>query len=220
MTSWIALAEARFAENASSSAAKTDNFPISSVSAASIKRTSEQSQQGFVSFGSMPDVDWEKNSIPYDLAVESGAIGPESESQHQGDTWEREQHSNSFVAHVKDKGTLATSTCLPADLLVQFQLDRFSEETRAHREAGHDPDEVLRVNNLAYHLVSVKAWSFATAMGAAAEWVVNNPKHPDETAFADVMQIYGKRVQSGNQPDSAAGYDDHLGSGEKHDQKG
>lgn len=67
------------------------------------------------------------------------------------------------------------------DLLDQFELNLV--------ETDRDPDELARVNNLCFHLVSMKGWTFERAMNAAANWVAFNPPHPDETGFVDVLAL-------------------------------
>lgn len=72
------------------------------------------------------------------------------------------------------------------DMLSQFRFDLVEKDI--------DPDELRRVNNICYRLVHVCGWQFEEAMTAAATWAINNPPHPDEKDFIDVLNLWKKSI--------------------------
>jgi hypothetical protein len=68
------------------------------------------------------------------------------------------------------------------ELLAQFRL----------QECENDPDRavIARINNIAFFLITQRAFDFDEAVTAAAQWVANNPPHHDEAAFTDVTQCW------------------------------
>lgn len=90
---------------------------------------------------------------------------------------------NSRIAPIAvAKANSQKSEIQTVELLARFQL--------------HDCEDVpefaliSRINNICYRLVTVNGREFEEAMTAAAVWVVNNPEHPDERHFIDVLALY------------------------------
>ncbi len=77
-----------------------------------------------------------------------------------------------------------------AETLAQFCFDLVEQEI----EAGYPVEELRRVNNIAWRLITARGFQFQEAITAAAQWVVDNPPHRDEAAFVDVMELF-KRSQ-------------------------
>jgi hypothetical protein len=76
-------------------------------------------------------------------------------------------------------------------ILEQFRFDLVQQEI----DAGHPADELHRVNNIAWRLMTGRGFSFNEAINEAAKWVVHNPAHRDEAAFVDVMKLFKGVVQ-------------------------
>lgn len=73
-----------------------------------------------------------------------------------------------------------------SEALAQFRFDLAQQEI----EAGYPVDELKRVNNIAWRLITARGYPFQEAITAAAQWVAGNPQHQDETAFINVMAIF------------------------------
>jgi hypothetical protein len=79
----------------------------------------------------------------------------------------------------------------PDESLGLFRFDL----VQADIDAGYPAVELRRANNLAWRLISGMGYPFDEAMAAAAQWVANNPAHPDEAACLDVMQLFKRIAQ-------------------------
>lgn len=68
------------------------------------------------------------------------------------------------------------------ELLAQFRL----------QECENDPEPaaIARINNIAFFLITKRAFDFNEASTAAVQWVAHNPPHQDEAAFTDVTQFW------------------------------
>lgn len=76
------------------------------------------------------------------------------------------------------------------ETLAQFRFDLVEQAI----EEGHPAEELRRVNNIAWRLITARGYQFQEAITTAAQWVVDNPPHADEAAFIDVMELF-KRNQ-------------------------
>jgi hypothetical protein len=57
-------------------------------------------------------------------------------------------------------------------------------------DSGYPADDLHRVNNIAWRLMTTRGYLFDEAITAAALWVSDNPAHADETTFIDVMALF------------------------------
>lgn len=73
-----------------------------------------------------------------------------------------------------------------SDVLQLFRLDLVQQEI----EGGYPADELRRVNNIAWRLMTAQGFGFDEAIKAAAEWVISSPAHQDEAAMIDVMELF------------------------------
>lgn len=80
---------------------------------------------------------------------------------------------------------LKTAQNQSRDLLARFRLDL----VQADIDSGYPAEDLRRVNNIAYHLITAKGWAFNDAVTSAAHWVVNHQPHADEAGFADVQSL-------------------------------
>jgi hypothetical protein len=71
-------------------------------------------------------------------------------------------------------------------LMAPFQFDLMDQDIAA----GNTADELRRVNNITWRLVTAKGFTFCEAIKAAAEWVGENEQHQDEAAFVDVLALF------------------------------
>lgn len=72
------------------------------------------------------------------------------------------------------------------ETLAQFRFDLVGQEI----EAGYPVEELRRVNNIAWRLITARGFQFQEAITTAAQWVVDHPPHADEAAFIDVMELF------------------------------
>ena len=72
------------------------------------------------------------------------------------------------------------------DTLALFQFELMEQDLAA----GHTAEQLRRVNNITWRLMTAKGFTFDEAIKAAAEWVIDNEQRQDETAFADVLALY------------------------------
>lgn len=213
MTDWIALANARFAENGVTPAAETDENGILTVSAAPEAQGEHTALGGFGSFGSSTGLPFEKNSttfLPRELLPTPFAAISES------------QKAASMALQAANTGPDQPTTAAPGSiaehdidpvvmtLLARFELDKLPAEIQDHVEAGFAADEVRRTINIAFHLITVKNFGFDRALQAAAQWVVENREHPDEAGFVDVMRLYHSVPQGSTGPAEFAGDGDDF----------
>lgn len=75
-------------------------------------------------------------------------------------------------------------------MLAPLRLETVPTNVKAHVDAGHAAEEIGRVNNMAFHLIVRKGWTFDAAMASAAKYVAFNQEHPDEQQFTDVMVLF------------------------------
>jgi hypothetical protein len=73
-----------------------------------------------------------------------------------------------------------------AGSLCQFRFDLVQSDI----DAGYPADDLHRVNNIAWRLMTTRGYLFDEAIKAAALWVSDNPPHADEAAFIDVMALF------------------------------
>ena len=191
MTDWIARANARFAESGVTPAAKTDESPVPSVSAAPVAQDEHAASGSFDSFGSTSPLPFVKTSItPVSnelLPIPRSAISVNQKAMpvvcQTAITGNTSVTAPSAAIAEHDAGQVTTA------LLAKFELDLLQTEIRGYVEAGHPADDIRRTINIAFHLITVNKFEFDRAMQAAAQWVVDNPEHPAEAAFVDVMQF-------------------------------
>lgn len=82
-----------------------------------------------------------------------------------------------------------------ADVSALFRFDL----VQADINAGYPADELRRVNNLTWRLMTTKGFEFVEALTAAAEWVAFNPPHSDEKTFVDVQLLFNRMAPHRNQ---------------------
>jgi hypothetical protein len=193
MTDWIARANARFAESGVTPAAKTDESPVPSVSAAPVAQDEHAASGSFDSFGSTSPLPFVKTSItPVSnelLPIPSSTISADQkavpivcQTTITGPNKSMTEVSTAISEHDAGQAT--------AGLLEKFELDWLQTEIRGYVEAGYPADDIRRTINIAFHLIAVNKFEFDRAMQAAAEWVIDNPEHPAEAGFVDVMLLY------------------------------
>jgi hypothetical protein len=73
-----------------------------------------------------------------------------------------------------------------AKSMAPFQFELMEQDLAA----GNTADELRRVNNITWRLMTAKGFTFDEAIKAAAEWVIDNEQRQDEAAFADVLELY------------------------------
>lgn len=78
-----------------------------------------------------------------------------------------------------------------SDVLQLFRFDLVQQEI----EDGYPADELRRVNNIAWRLMTAQGFGFDEAIKAAAEWVISSPAHQDESALIDVMGLFKGLMQ-------------------------
>ena len=119
---------------------------------------------------------------------------------HDGDLSHLSHHTKTEVGHVKPAWIKAVPPVPPvppkkhkvsqnnelAGSLDQFQFDL----VQADIDAGYPADDLHRVNNIAWRLMTTRGFLFDEAINAAALWVTDNPPHADEAAFVDVMALF------------------------------
>lgn len=88
-------------------------------------------------------------------------------------------HRNEIISFLK------TAQGQTQELLGRLQLDL----VRAEIESGYPAEDLWRVNNIAYHLITAKGWEFDKAITAAAHWVNSNPPHASEAGFINVQSM-------------------------------
>lgn len=86
---------------------------------------------------------------------------------------------------LREDGASGTKTAEADPLLDKFQFELV--------EVDPAPEELMRVNNICYHLVTAKGWTFEEAIVAAAVWVASNPPHSDEAEMTDVHLLWRMR---------------------------
>lgn len=89
-----------------------------------------------------------------------------------------------------NKKNFAIDAVTYTETLAQFRFDLVEQAI----EEGHPAEELRRVNNIAWRLITARGYQFQEAITTAAQWVVDNPPHRDEAAFIDVMELF-KRNQ-------------------------
>ena len=72
------------------------------------------------------------------------------------------------------------------DTLALFQFELMEQDLAA----GNTAEQLRRVNNITWRLMTAKGFSFDEAIKAAAEWVIDNEQRQDEAAFTDVLALY------------------------------
>jgi len=72
------------------------------------------------------------------------------------------------------------------DTLALFQFELMEQDLAA----GHTAEQLRRVNNITWRLMTAKGFTFDEAIKAAAEWVIDNEQRQDEAAFVDVLALY------------------------------
>jgi len=213
MTDWIARANARFAENGVTPAAKTDDSSVSSVLAAPVAQDEHAASGGFDSFGSASPPSFVKNSVtPLSnelLPIPSSTISADQKAAPitcqtaiTGSNKSMTEASTAISEHDAGQATAA--------LLAKFELDLLQTEIRDYVEAGYPADDIRRTINIAFHLITVNKFEFGRAMQAAAQWVVDNPVHPAEAGFVDVMQLYNYGRQGRATPTESTDDGDDL----------
>jgi hypothetical protein len=80
------------------------------------------------------------------------------------------------------------------DTLALFQFELMEQDLAA----GHTAEQLRRVNNITWRLMTAKGFTFDEAIKAAAEWVIDNEQRQDETAFVDVLALYSGLHQPAN----------------------
>jgi hypothetical protein len=78
-----------------------------------------------------------------------------------------------------------------SDALQLFRFDLVQQEI----EGGYPADELRRVNNMAWRLMTAQGFGFDEAIKAAAEWVISSPAHQDEATMIDVMELFKGLMQ-------------------------
>ena len=78
------------------------------------------------------------------------------------------------------------------DTLALFQFDLMAHDLAA----GHSAEQLRRVNNITWRLMTAKGFTFDEAIIAAAEWVIDNEQRQDEAAFVDVLALYNRIKQA------------------------
>jgi hypothetical protein len=75
---------------------------------------------------------------------------------------------------------------IDAASFAQFRFDLVQSDI----DSGYPADDLHRVNNIAWRLMTTRGYLFDEAITAAALWVSDNPAHADETTFIDVMALF------------------------------
>ncbi|MFS0754471.1 hypothetical protein ABC383_07205 [Noviherbaspirillum sp. 1P10PC] len=172
MIDWIARAEAHLLEKWATGIDKTAEIPLSPVLSVPSERNCDKLASAFGGFVSSLQENIHHNVPGSARMTIPSAPFPISLARYLSDMAEDNVEracTSSVPASSREPMSTPGEPLALASLLALFQLETIDADEQDHMAEGYDTEEIRRVNNLAYHLITTKAWPFETAMGFVAQ---------------------------------------------------